>query len=192
MVKTQGKKKLIVTVIALAVVLLVIVGIYVRAASMTESETSKEMTGSSDTSVDTTATKPEKTDEEKLTTDVAAVDPETLTSIAVEPLGVTVFYSKGTPGFDFQVNKAADGTQYADFTSNDLVGTKCTDDQGIFASIVKNPTAGGEDAFISEKVKIGENTYALTLSGAGCTNNTDLLNQYQAGFKAGFGNLSAL
>ena len=191
MVKSQGKNKLIVAIVVLVVLLLVVGGIYARAVSQNNSETSKDTTQSAESSADTPSTDTEMTDQETVTPEVSPVDPETLDSIAVEPLGVNVFYTKGTPGFDFQVKRAADGTQYADFSSTDLVGTKCTDDQGVFVSIVKNP-ASGEDTLISETMKLGKDTYGLTMSGAGCTNNADLLSQYQSGFKNGFSSLTSL
>jgi len=190
MAKTQGKKKLIVIVAVIVAILLVVGAIYAKRQSQITNETSTTTTQAAvpETSV---ATETDDTDSKTETSDVPAVDPETLSSIPIESLGVTVYYSKGTPGFEYMINRTADKTQYADFTSADLVGTKCTDDKGLFVSIIKNPATESQTS-ISETVKVGEDTYGLSLTGSSCTDDTDLLTQYQTGFKNGFSSLSAL
>lgn len=119
-------------------------------------------------------------------------DPSTLSSVAIQPLGVTVFYAKNTPGFEYEIKKTADGTQYVEFTAQELIGTKCTDDEGLFASIVQNPMSSEDQTTVSETVKVGNDTYGLSLAGAGCTSDGALLGQYQDGFKKGFSSLQAL
>ena len=192
MVKAQAKKRLIVTLIVLAVILLVVAGVYARYTSQTRSDTDTKTTSAADIPPKATTTETDKAEETKPASEAVAVDPESLSSVAIEPLGVTVFYTKGTPGFDYSIKKTADSTQYADFTSTDLVGTKCTDDDGLFASIIKNPASSGADTTISKTVKVGDDTYGLSLTGAGCTNNTELLSKYQNGFSEGFTSLTAL
>jgi hypothetical protein len=123
---------------------------------------------------------------------ISGVDPSTLTSVDVEPMGVTVYYSKGTPGFDFAVKRAVDSTQYAEFSSEDLIGTKCTDDSGLFASIIKNPTASEDQTTISQTVVVGEVTYGLSLAGKNCASDVGLLEKYQSGFINGFFRLAVL
>jgi hypothetical protein len=188
--KMQGKRSLIVAIIVLVVVLLV-VGAIVLAKKINQpsttgtANTSKQGAPAKDTTTQTAATN------QNSSTTNPVVDPNTLTSIDVAPLGVTIFYSKGTPGFEFSVLKTADQTQYAQFTSSNLVGTKCTDDQGAFASIVKNPSTN-ETQTISQTVKVGNNTYGLSLASTSCTGNAGLLAQYQTGFKNGFASLKAL
>lgn len=193
MARIQSKRGLIVTIIIVVIVLLV-----AGAAVLTRKSNQASITPATDTSKNAaptkdTTTETDVTDAPSSTTQTTtpAVDPATLTSIDVAPLGVTVFYSKGTPGFEFTVLKTADQTQYAQFTSSDLVGTKCTDDQGAFASIIKNPSAN-EAQTTSQTVKVGNDTYGLSLASAGCTGNPDLLTQYQTGFKNGFASLKAL
>lgn len=122
----------------------------------------------------------------------AKADPSTLNSVAIDPLGVTVFYAKNTPGFEYEIKKTADGTQYVEFTAQELIGTKCTDDEGLFASIVQNPMSSEDQTTVSETVKVGNDTYGLSLAGAGCTSDGALLGQYQDGFKNGFSSLQAL
>lgn len=126
------------------------------------------------------------------TASVPAVDPATLSSIAVEPLGVTVFYSKEMPGFEYEIKRTADGTQYVEFTAQELIGTKCTDDEGLFASIVQNPTSTEDQTTVSQTVSVGGKMYGLSLAGPGCTADASLLEQYQTGFKNGFSSLQAL
>lgn len=185
----QRRKILIVTIIVLAVVLVVVVvslllGQARKPANITAPVSSKQTPPSkevknpteSDTPVDTTQ---------------PVVDPATLASVAIEPLAITVFYLKGTPGFEFTVLKTADKTQYVQFTSPDLIGTKCTNDQGDFASIIKNPSSS-ETQTTTQTVKVGSDTYGLSLASPGCTGNTELLTKYQTGFKNGFSNLKTL
>jgi len=195
MAKVQSKRRLIVAIVVLAVILLVIGGVVI--AQRLNNETS---VSSTDSSKDATAQDTESdADESKDTPDIAettetepaTVDPETLASIAIEPLGVMVYYSKGTPGFGYSVMKTTDKTEYAQFTSADLVGTKCTNDEGAFASIIKNPSTS-ESQTTSKTVKVGEDTFGLSLASAGCTANTELLTKYQTGFEQGFSSLKAL
>jgi cytoskeletal protein RodZ len=119
------------------------------------------------------------------------VDPATLSSIDIEPLGITVAYTKGVPGFDFNVKRTASSTQYVEFSSTELAGTKCTDDEGLFASIIKNPSTN-EDQTVSQTVTVGSDTYGLSLSAKGCTTNPALLEEYQSAFKNGFPSLKTL
>ena len=192
MAKTQGKKKLIVIIAVVVAILLVVGAIYAKRQSQVTNETITNTTAQTDAKDDASLT---ETDDDTASTaetpDVPAVDPETLSSIAIESLGVTVYYSKGTPGFEYMINRTADSTQYADFTSADLVAGKCTDDKGLFVSIIKNPASESQTS-ISQTVKVGDDTYGLSLTGSNCTDNAELLTQYQTGFKNGFSSLSAL
>ncbi len=186
---TQRRKILIITIIVLAVVL-IIVGISLllkqshKPAAVTTPDTSKQATPTKDS---TNATKSDIPS----ATSVPVVDPQTLNSIDIQPLAITIFYSKGTPSFEFTVLKTGDKTQYVQFTSPNLVGTKCTNDQGVFASIIKNPSAN-ETQTITQTVKVADDTYGLSVASASCTPNSDLLTQYQTGFKNGFSYLKAL
>lgn len=191
---TQGKTGRIVAAVAFVVVLLIIGGVILldkanhHAPTVVTPDVSNHSTTTKDTPTETDITETDQTPKE---TKPPTVDPSTLNSIDVEPLGVTVFYSKGTPGFQFSVLRAADNTQYAQFTSPDLVGTKCTDDEGVFASIIKDPSENDAQT-INQTVKVGDDTYGLSLASAGCTSDTELLTTYQNGFKNGFSNLKSL
>lgn len=116
----------------------------------------------------------------------AELDPATVGTLDIEPLGITISYVKGVGGFEYEVRRTPSGTQYADFKSEDLVGTKCTNDSGDFASILVSPKTD-EQATLTKKVEVEGVTYGLSLASAACTSNTDLLKSYQASFSDAFG-----
>jgi len=192
--KQQAKPGIGVLIALLATVIIVVAALTL----LNKQDESAVSTPVGETSVDTpdltnTPNNETITENDRENDEVAAtVDPATLSSLDVEPLGVTIFYTKGTPGFDFQVKRAGDGTQYAEFSATSLVGTKCTDDTGLFASIIKNPGLSGGQTTISQSVKVGDDTFGLSLSGKGCTGDVSLLEQYQSGFTNGFSNLQSL
>lgn len=190
----RGKVGRLVTIVAFVVVLLIIGGVIALdkanqpTPAVVTPDASQHATTTKDTTTETDATEAASATN---TTKIPSVDPATLTSVDIAPLGVTVFYSKGTPGFEYTVLRAADATQYAQFTSSDLIGTKCTNDEGVFASIIQNPSTNDAQT-ISQTVKVGNDTYGLSLASPGCTSNIDLLTKYQDGFKNGFANLAIL
>ncbi|MDB5160266.1 MAG: hypothetical protein JWO99_529 [Candidatus Saccharibacteria bacterium] len=195
MARIQGKKGLIATIVVLGIVLL-IVGVSIVAKNVSQKPATKT-TDTSKTSAaitkDATTTETDVTDPSTTnTTAPSAVDPSTLTSIDVEPLSIAVSYTKGVGAFNFEVKKTADKTQYVEFSSPDLAGTKCTDDNGLFASIIKNPSSSEVQATITQTVKVGNDTYGLSLAGKGCTSDATLLDQYQTAFSNGFPSLKAL
>lgn len=116
------------------------------------------------------------------------VDLSSFSSLVITQLKIEVFYAKGIGGFSYQILRTPGGTQYIDFSSEDLIGTKCTDDKGVFASILKNPSAA-EEATISASTKVESDSYGLSLPAATCTSEAELLAQYQAAFKSGFSSL---
>jgi len=193
MAKTQSKKRLIVIIIALLVVALAVAGAVIAKNLNTPTETTTDSAQQSTDVNDTDAS----TDVDTETTPrpdapaTPAVDPATLSSVAIEPLGITVYYSKGVPGFDFSVERTADKTEYVEFSAAALMGTKCTDDQGVFASIIKNP-GDNERQTTTQTVIVGSDTYGLTLAGSSCTADTALLTEYQTAFTNGFKSLTAL
>lgn len=189
MAKTQGKKKLIVIVAVLVGVLLIAGAVYAKGVSQKSEPTTvaPSQTETDDAPVDDSMA----AEQQSSSQGVPTVDPETLSSIAIEPLGVMVYYTKGIGGFEYSINRTADATQYADFTATELASTKCTDDKGLFVSIIKNPSTESQTS-IAQTVKVGSDTYGLSLAGEGCTDNTELLTQYQNGFKNGFSSLTAL
>ena len=186
MATSQNKRGLIVTIIALGLTLLIVSGVVLVQNLQREPET---------VVVEEEATEEEAVPTESSTppTNEAAppkVDPSTLSSIAIEPFKITVFYTKGTPGFDYSILRTTDGTQYVEFSATDLVGTKCTNDKGIFASIIKSPAL--PDQTISQTVVVEGTTYGLSLAGKNCTPDASLLEKYQTGFSNGFGQMKAL
>ena len=194
MAKTQSKKRLIVIIIALVVIALAIAAAVIAmnidaTPDATDPQASQQPTNLTDTS-DTTGADPVETPAPDAAA-TPAVDPATLNSVTIAPLGITVFYSKGVPGFDFVVKRTADQTEYVEFSTAALVGTKCTNDEGAFASIIKNP-GESESQTISSTVKVGSDTYGLSLAGSSCTANIELLTQYQTAFTNGFKSLTAL
>lgn len=191
MAKGQGKTGLIITIIALALTL-VAVGTIVILQNVNKPAVTNQPETTQDTSEEEVPATDETDDLADPETVAPQVDPATLSSVDIEPLAITVFYTKGTPGFDFAVQRAADGTQYAEFSSTDLVGTKCTDDEGIFASIIKNPASSDDQTTISQKVTVGSDTYGLSLAGKNCTSNEALLEKYQTAFTNGFSQLKAM
>lgn len=121
----------------------------------------------------------------------ATIDPSTVSRIAVEPLELSVAYVKGVPGFGFSVERTASGTRYVAFSSEALIGTKCTDDEGVFASIVVNPSEQ-DTPTVTETKKLDDTTYGLSLPDDTCTADTTLFTQYQAAFRDAFSLLERL
>jgi hypothetical protein len=194
MAKGQGKKGLIVTIVVLGLTLLAVGGFLVwqnatkptaPAAPAVSTSTPSTSTSAATTTNTTATTTP-------AASSTPTVDPSTLTSIDITQLSITVYYTKGVGGFDYVISRTANGTQYVTFSNADLVGTKCTNDQGDFASIIKNPTSAEDNATISQKVEVGSDTYGLSLAADNCTSNPDLLAKYQTAFTNGFSQLKAL
>lgn len=121
----------------------------------------------------------------------SSIDPATVSTVDIEPLGISVSYVRGIPGFEFLVQRTADGTQYVEFASEEVAGTKCTDDIGVFASIIVTPSEQ-DSATITDEVTVDGMVYGLSLPDATCTADTELFAQYQASFKDAFSLLSKL
>ena len=192
MARIQRKTAVTVIIIAVVVILLIALAViltkkHTQPATVVTSDSSKQSDTKKDTTTETDSTDATPTPQSTPPT----VDPSTLTSVDIAPLNLKVSYTKGTPGFEYAVKKTADNTQYIEFTSADLIGTKCTNDEGVFAMITKNPSSA-DQATISQTAKVGEDTYGLSLASASCTANNDLLQQYQSGFKNGFSSLTSL
>lgn len=190
MVGAQGKKGLITTIVVLSLTLLVVGGIVIW-------QNLNRTTPVTDTSTETTApteqeTPAETAPESEPEAVAPTVDPSTLTSIDIEPLAITVFYTKGTGGFDFAVLRTSDGTRYVEFSNTELVGTKCSNDSGVFATIIKSPASPDDKSIIAETVEVDGVTYGLSLATDTCTANPDLLKTYQSGFRNGFSQLKAM
>ena len=195
----HGRKRFIITSSLLGLTLLVVGVIIVFQRSSTPDKTNVITTTSPDSaSPGSAAIKPNTPAIASSGTvtsaksDTTPVDLSTLKSVDVAPLGVAVSYTKGISGFDFKVKKTDSKTQYAEFSAPELIGTICTDDNGTFASIIKNPTSTEDQTTITTTTKLGDDSYGLSLSGKNCTANQQLLTQYQTAFINGFASLKAL
>lgn len=191
MAKIQGKVGLKI-IIAILVIILLVLGIFLIAKNANQKSVTKSPDASKNTPLVTKNASTTETDATDTTPPVSKVDPATLATIDVAPLGVTVSYTKGLGAFGFEVKKTADQTQYVDFSADGLVGTKCTDDKGLFASIIKNPSPSEVQGTITQTTKVGKDTYGLSLAGKGCTSNPVLLDQFQTAFTNGFPSLKSL
>jgi len=195
MTYAQGHKRRLVLVLALIAAVVLIVGGVIALnisspeprATVTPSPQSTEV-DDDDTSTDSSV---ESQPAQSEASSVPTVDPATLNSVEITPLAIEVFYTKGIDGFDFTVKRTADQTEYVEFSTAALAGTKCTDDQGSIASIIKNPTPATL-LTTTQTVKVGDVTYGLSLAGSDCTPDAALLDQYQTAFKNGFSSLRAL
>lgn len=189
--KKQSKKLLL--SIAVVVLALVVTVALLVAFKPSEDDPFREDAKTSQTDKDTSGTSTEP--EEKSTPDetpaqesgeeVPVLDPETVGSLDIEPIGLTISYVKGIGGFEYEVLRTPSGTRYVEFRSSDLVGTKCTNDKGAFASVLVSPQ-GSESATLSKKKTIEATEYGLSLVAANCTSNSDRLSEYQKSFSDAF------
>lgn len=113
------------------------------------------------------------------------LDPATVSTIDIAQLNITVSYVKGIKGFSYEIQRAPKGSQYVEFYTDALKGTKCSDDDGQFASILVNPDSN-EKATVTKTTVIDGTSYGLSLSTPNCTSNPDLLAQYQKSFSDAF------
>lgn len=129
--------------------------------------------------------------QEKKTTTEVTIAPEDVSTIDIEPMDITVSYLKGVGGFSFEVLRSASGTQYVEFRNESLAGTKCTDDQGVFAAIIESPSASEQET-VDKTTDVDGTTYGLSLSADTCTGDPTLLAEYQEAFSAPFSLLKAI
>ncbi len=193
MVQQKGKRRTFIIVGAIvALVLIVGIILVVNALGSGKSDPYKqvETTNNPDTSSNdeskNTDTKPaedsNKTDD---TSNEPTLDPATVSTVVIEPMQITVSYVKVNAGFEYYVTRTASGTQYVEFSSPELVGTKCTDDKGVFASIIESPSAT-ESTTLSKTTTVDDTKYGLSLADATCTKDPELLKQFQSSFSDAF------
>ena len=175
MAQYKGRKKLF-TVLAVIVALLLVVAVVTVVKSLTSNKSSdSSQTASKDApavSDKSKTTDTPATTQPAETTTQPSIDPATVTTVDIEPASLTVSYLKGIGGFDFEVLKT-------------MGGTKCTNDQGQFASIIVSPSAD-ESTTLAKTITVDGTTYGLSLADATCTNDADLLKQYQDAFSGPF------
>ena len=198
MVQIKGKKRTYIIVGSILALLIVIIGIVaiVNGSNSGKQDPYKQVettnTPTEDTSSENTTTPTPKPDTSKTDNDdEPTIDPATVATVDIQPMELTVSYVKGTPGFEFFVMRTAAGTQYVEFNSPDLAGTKCTNDKGVFASIIENPS-DNEATTLSKTTTVDGTKYGLSLSDATCTADAELLKQYQSSFSDAFSLLKKL
>lgn len=190
----QGKtKRAIVTgSVVLGILLLIIGGIALAQSLIGGKETDPyKQQNIENTSTDESNSKTDRADEdtskaeEKPVSEEKTIDPATVSTIDITQMGITVSYVKGVGGFEYIVKRSPRGGQYVEFRSEQLKGTKCTDDQGAFASIIEQPDAT-ESAALTKKVTVEGVEYGLSLAAPACAPDAALLTQYQTSFKDAF------
>jgi cytoskeletal protein RodZ len=194
MAQKKSRKKLYTALIVLAI-LLVVIGVIalVRGIAGNGKNDPYKQTTTQQTPDTSSNSQPSTTPDDngknspttQPSTTTPKIDPSTADTIDIPPMNITVSYVKGVGGFEYEVLRTANGTQYVEFRSTDLVGTKCTNDQGAFASILASPT-DDESSTLSQKIEVGGTTYGLSLAGSNCTSNPDLLAKYQKSFSDAF------
>ena len=196
MITAKSNKKLIV-IIASSVAVLLIAGLFVWVASMQQAESEPDpFIENSETTQNETPevsnTPEEETSQVPVEEAETTIDPSTTSTVDIEPLAVTVSYVRGIPGFEFMVQRTQNGTQFVEFSSPELVGTKCTDDTGIFATIVADVTSDADRSTLEKTTTVNGETFGLTLPDSTCTSDVALFEQYQASFSDAFGLLKPL
>jgi cytoskeletal protein RodZ len=122
----------------------------------------------------------------------STLSPEEVSEVTIDTLAIKVSYVKGIPGFSYSIGRAGNGTQYVDFSADALKGTKCTDDEGVFATILENPDTTDDAATLTFTKEVGSKQYGLSLPTSTCTGDAALFAQYQAAFEDAFSLLQAL
>lgn len=200
MAHKKGKRTLI-TALSILAVLLIVIGVvalvkahnakkdpYVQQA--TNSSTNSSTPNNTSTNNNSSTATPDDSDANSTHTannasNQTTPDPSTVNSITIAPMSIVVSYVKGVGAFEYQVLRATNGTQYVEFRSADLVGTKCTNDEGTFASILANPT-DDEKATLSKTTTVDGTVYGLSLADTTCTSDTAKLQKYQQSFSDAF------
>ena len=127
----------------------------------------------------------ETPNEETTITSEPELDPATVNTIDIEPMELTVSYVKGSGGVEYEVLRTANGTRYVEFRSPTLIGTKCTNDEGAFASILANPDSN-ESTTLTKTTTVEETKYGLSLESSTCTSDEARLQAYQKSFSDAF------
>lgn len=120
---------------------------------------------------------PDPTDNEP----TSNVNKENAEELVIEPLDIVMYYDKNLLGFEYRILRTVEGTQYIEFSTERLVGNKCTDDKGVFASFIKNPSTEEDRSTLSQETQVNGDTYGLSLTGESCASDLALLETYQNG-----------
>ena len=191
MMKGNGSKRRTLLIVIVVAFLFGVVGYVVlnNIQSKTKTDASNQTSASREETAVTpetnTAPKPESTEPE------STIDPATTSTVEIEPMDIVVSYVKGVGGFDYEVMRSPGGTKYVQFSASKLSGTKCTDDAGVFASIIEKPSPD-EKATLVKTTTVNTVEYGLSLVDETCTIDVQLLKQYQASFNDAFSLLKNL
>jgi len=188
MVQKKGRKKLFAALAVIGASLLIVAVVSVVKAMSNNEPSVPTQTSAQDTPSVSDADESNSTDQPATTEPVAeqpAIDPETVATVAIEPMTITVSYLKGVGGFDYEVLRTGSGTKYVQFSSTKLAGTKCTDDEGQFASIIEKPSKD-EATTLAKTTTVDGTEYGLSLADSTCTSDSELLKQYQDAFSGAF------
>ena len=178
--------------ITIAVAILLAVGLFIWAFSRPSGQ--KETDNNQPAPIEDVEVAEEENTSEPAADEAATptIDPETVSTVAIDSLALSVPYIKGIPGFSYSISRTGSGTQYVDFVSDQLKGTKCTDDEGVFATIIQSPNADEDQTTLTLTKEVNGSTYGLSLPSDTCTADAALFAQYQQSFKDAFGLLKAL
>lgn len=190
------RKRTVIIVAAIVAVILVSVGTMALMQGLQpkkqdpykSTDTSGSSNSTTDNQPDQQSPSPSQSDsttKDDNTTNKPALDTSTVGTIDITPMGITASYVKGIGGFEYAVLRTPSGTQYVEFRSPSLVGTKCTDDAGAFASILANPQSD-ESATLTKTTTIDGTKYGLSLASSTCTSDTAKLKAYQDSFSDAF------
>jgi hypothetical protein len=188
MVRKKGNKKLFAALAVIGALLLVVAVISITKAMSNNEPSAPTQTSSQDTPAVNDEDQASNSDQPAKTEPVVeqpAIDPETVATVAIEPMTINVSYLKGVGGFDYEVLRTGSGTKYVQFSSTKLAGTKCTDDEGQFASIIEKPSKD-EATTLAKTTTVDGTEYGLSLADSTCTSNSELLKQYQDAFSGAF------
>ena len=190
MVSSRGKRSITIGLSVFAVLIIAIGAVALLRALNPESkdpyvqtETSREQFGAADQSAEQGVT--DEPAQEQPTESAASLDPESVGTVDITPMGIKVSYVKGVGGFEYEVLRASGGTRYVELRSPTLVGSKCTNDAGTFASIIDSPSEN-ERAVLAATTTVRGKVYGLSLADATCTSDVDSLAAYQKSFKDAF------
>lgn len=195
MVKKRGKQTLL-TAGAVLFVLLVLIGVVALLQGLNgDPQSAREQTLDTSQTTEEPVPQPLPDETEDVTptqaddapegAEATQLDPATVATVDIEPMELRVSYVRGVGGFEYLVQRTTSGTEYVEFKSPELVGSKCTDDQGAFATILESPN-DNEASTISSKTTVEGTEYGLSLVASNCTNNVELLERYQASFSDAF------
>jgi hypothetical protein len=193
MAENKGRR-IVITAISVAVLLLAVVGAVVLArviaGSGEDDPYAKSEVPVERQETPTSSTQEPEPDTPSQPNQNETISPDDVSTIVVAPLSIEVSYMKGVGGFEYAILRTPSGTEYVEFRNASLVGTKCTDDEGTFAAITKNPSKAEQETQ-DKQVTVSGTIYGLSLSAATCTSDPDLLKQYQDAFSKPFSLLKA-